>query len=326
MGVRELSSFRSFSYSNLSKFPIYIKAKIFYKGGIWLVEIIFRKSEDAHELYHLLQVYFASSALSDQNTLQIEDNHIVKIMIEPNMKKLFEQVKKAFYQFITKYKRDDWFRKIMTEYYYYQDEEEQQQILEIIHSILEGNRIDLTSFVSNIEIEKNMRDAISEIFQGNIAFSFDSFVKFRMRPLFDQMAKYVEISIDEYKMEQEYQMFIQTLREFLRGRQSKLQQIHVLIDDGIRFFDGQFFEINRSELSRMIDRKLLFNHPVYVDSVTIAPLLSIAPASIFLYTEDAEQPLVRTIHNIFEERLVLGSTALFYDNQRLFSYPADEKI
>lgn len=31
----------------------------------------------------------------------------------------------------------------------------------------------------------------------------------------------------------------------------------------------------------MIDRKLLFNHPVYVDSATIAPLLSIAPATIF---------------------------------------------
>ena len=291
-----------------------------------MIEIIFRKSEDAHELYHLLQVYFASSALSDQNILQIEDNHIVKIMVEPKMKKLFEQVKEAFYQFITKYKQDDWFRRIMAEYYYYQDEEEQQQILEIIHSIIEGNRIELASFVSNIGIEKKMKDAISEIFQDNIAFSFDSFVKFRMRPLFDQMAKYVEVSIDEYKMEQEYQMFIQTLRDFLRGRQAKLHQIHVLIDDGIRFFDEHFFEIKRSELSRMLDRKLLFNHPVYVDSVTIAPLLSIAPVSIFLYTEDIEQPLVRTIHNIFEERLVLRSTELFYDNKRLFSFPADEKI
>ncbi len=291
-----------------------------------MVKIIFQKSEDAHELYHLLQIYFASSALSEQNNLQIEDNHIVKIMIEPNMKKLFELVKKAFYQFITKYKRDDWFRKIMAEYYYYQDEEEQQQILEIVHSILEGNRIELATFVSNIEIEKNMKDAISQIFKENLAFSFDSFVKFRMRPLFDQMAKYVEVSIDEYKMEQEYQMFIQTLREFLHGRQAKLHQIHVLIDEGIRFFDEHFFEMKRSELSRMIDRKLLFNHPVYVDSVTIAPLLSIAPASIFLYTEDREQPLVRTIHNIFEERLVLRSTTLFYDNKQLYSFPADEKI
>lgn len=53
----------------------------------------------------------------------------------------------------------------------------------------------------------------------------------------------------------------------------------------------------------MIDRKLLFNHPVYVDSATIAPLLSIAPATIFLYTEEPDQPLIRTIVNIFEERV-----------------------
>lgn len=53
----------------------------------------------------------------------------------------------------------------------------------------------------------------------------------------------------------------------------------------------------------MIDRKLLVNHPVYVDSASIAPLLSIAPTTIFLYTKDPEEALVRTIKNIFEERV-----------------------
>jgi len=303
-----------------------MKGKNFYKGGIWLIEIIFQRSEDAQDLYRHLQFYLASSALSNQKILLIEDQHIVKIMIEPHMKSLLEHVKKVFYQFIVKYKQDDWFRRIMAEYYYYQDEEEQQQILEIIHSILEGNRIELASFVSEIEIEKNMLNAISQIFQENIAFSFDSFVKFRMRPLFDQMAKYVEISIDEYKMEQDYQIFVQTLREFLKGRTAKQNQIHVLMDDGILFFDEDFFEIKRSNLSRMIDRKLLFNHPVYVDSVTIAPLLSIAPTIIYLYTDDVEQPLVRTIRNIFEERLVISPITSFYDNKRFESFSADEKI
>ncbi|MFO1443986.1 putative sporulation protein YtxC [Bacillus sp. Bva_UNVM-123] len=290
-----------------------------------MIEIIFRKSEDAQDLYRHLQFYLASSVVSNQKILQIEDHHIVKIMIEPKMKNLFEQVKKVFFQFIVKHKQDDWFRRIMAEYYYH-DEEEQQQILEIIHSILEGSRVELASFVSDLEFEKNMKNAISQIFQENIAFSFDSFVKFRMRPLFEQMAKYVEISIDEYKMEQEYQIFIQTLREFLKGRSAKLNVIHLLIDEGIHFFDELFYEIKRPELLRMIDRKLLFNHPVYIDSVTIAPLLSIAPKVIHLYTDDMEQPLVRTIRNIFEERLMMVPISCFYGNKQLVSFPADEKI
>lgn len=56
---------------------------------------------------------------------------------------------------------------------------------------------------------------------------------------------------------------------------------------------------------KMIDRKLLSNHPVYVDSATIAPLLSIAPSVVYVYTNDSEQPLVRTIKNIFEERVAV---------------------
>lgn len=290
-----------------------------------MIEIIFQKNEDARDFYQYLQMYLASSALSN-NLLHFEDQYIVKMSIDSSDIKYVEIAKEAFYQFIIKSKQDHWFRRILTEHYYYEDEEEQQQILEIIHSILEGSREDLAAFVSELDVEKNLKEAISRIFQENIAFSFDSFVKFRMRPLMDQMAKYVEISIDEYKMEQEYQMFIQTLRDFLSGREAKLKQIHLLIDDGVHFFDDQFYEIKRSALTRMIDRKLLFNHPVYVDSVTIAPLLSIAPTSIYLYADDIEQPLVRTIHNIFEERLIFVPIASFYDSKRQFSFIADEKI
>ncbi|MBU8879661.1 putative sporulation protein YtxC [Bacillus sp. FJAT-29790] len=291
-----------------------------------MIEIIFQKNEDAKDLFGYLQLCLASSVRSDENILQFEDQHIVKINIEPNMKKPLELVKKVFYEFIIQRKQDDWFRRILAEHYFYQDEEEQQQILEIIHSILEGNREDLAAFVSDLDFASNLKTAINQIFQENISFSFDSFVKFRMRSLMDQLAKYVEVSIDEYKMEQEYQMFIQTLRDFLSGREAKRKHIHLLIDDGVHFFDEDYFEIKRSDLTRMIDRKLLFNHPVYVDSVTIAPLLSIAPSAIYLYSDDLEQPLVRTIHNIFEERLIQGSITEFYDNKRLFFVIADEKI
>ncbi|CAM3449896.1 putative sporulation protein YtxC [Cytobacillus oceanisediminis] len=290
-----------------------------------MIEIIFQSSADARNFYEHLHERLLSSNQTDNKTLQFEGQHIVKIFIENSLKDL-ESVKEVFYQFIVNRKQDDWFRRILIENYYYEDEGEQQQILEIIHSILEGNREDLAAFVSDLDVKESLKSAIDQLFQNNISFSFDSFVKFRMRPLMDQMAKYVEVSIDEYKMEQEYQMFIQTLRDFLSGRQAKLNTIHVLMDEGIHFYDEQFYEIKRVELLRMIDRKLLSNHPVYVDSVTIAPLLSIAPACIYLYSDDYEQPLVRTIRNIFEERLVLDSISGFYENKRTYPYAADEKM
>ena len=289
-----------------------------------MIEIIFQSSTDARNFYEHLYEQLQSFCQCDNNILHFEDQHIVRVSAE-NSGNVLNTVKTAFFQFIVNQKQDDWFKRILMEHYYYEDEGEQQQILEIIHSILEGNREDLAAFVSGLDVKESLKSAIDQLFQDNISFSFDSFVKFRMRPLMNEMTKYVEVSIDEYKMEQEYQMFIHTLRDFLSGKQPKMNTIHVLMDEGVYFYDEQLCEIKRGELLRMIDRKLLSNHPVYVDSVTIAPLLSIAPSAIYLYSDDFDQPLVRTIRNIFEERLQLGSLAAFYKYQKAHSYADDEK-
>ncbi|MBY6050957.1 putative sporulation protein YtxC [Cytobacillus firmus] len=289
-----------------------------------MIEIIFQSSTDARNFYEHLFEQLQSFCQCDNNILHFEDQHIVRVSAE-NSGNVLNTVKTAFFQFIVNQKQDDWFKRILMEHYYYDDEGEQQQILEIIHSILEGSREDLAAFVSGLDVKESLKNAIDQLFQNNISFSFDSFVKFRMRPLMIEMTKYVEVSIDEYKMEQEYQMFIHTLRDFLSGKQPKMNTIHVLMDEGVYFYDDQLCEIKRGELIRMIDRKLLSNHPVYVDSVTIAPLLSIAPSAIYLYSDDFEQPLVRTIRNIFEERLQLSPLAAFYHYQNVHSYADDEK-
>ncbi|MEH6990116.1 putative sporulation protein YtxC [Cytobacillus firmus] len=289
-----------------------------------MIEIIFQSSTDARNFYEHLYEQLQSFCHCDNNILHFEDQHIVRVSAG-NSGNILNTVKTAFFQFIVNQKQDDWFKRILMEHYYYDDEGEQQQILEIIHSILEGSREDLAAFVSGLDVKESLKSAIDQLFQNNISFSFDSFVKFRMRPLMNEMTKYVEVSIDEYKMEQEYQMFIHTLRDFLSGRQPKMNTIHVLMDEGVYFYDEQLCEIKRGELIRMIDRKLLSNHPVYVDSVTIAPLLSIAPSAIYLYSDDFDQPLVRTIRNIFEERLQLSPLAAFYHYQNVHSYADDEK-
>ena len=92
------------------------------------------------------------------------------------------------------------------------------------------------------------------------------------------------------------------------------------------FYNQQFAEMKRSELFRSIDRKLLVNHPVYVDSGSIAPLLSIAPDTIYLYTDDSHQPLVRTIINLFEERVKVNPVTAFHNERANFFKENRENI
>jgi putative sporulation protein YtxC len=279
-------------------------------GGIWLVEIIFQKKEDVNKLYSNLR----SQILFCDEILLFEERQTIKINVGLLDEHFKMKVTAVFYEFILKSKREDWLQQILSEQFYYKDIDEQRHILEIIYSIIDGENEELAEFVDDQLELLVVKAAVSDLLQdSNIAFSFEAFVKFRLRGYLEKLLKYVEIAIDEYKMEQEYQVFIQTLREFLHSRQEKVHQLHLVYDEDPIFFNEEFVEIKKPELARMIDRKLLSNHPVYVDSVTIAPLLSIAPRQIYLYTSNSEEPLIRTIKKIFEERVIVKPIHLFED-------------
>ena len=268
-----------------------------------MAEIIFQNKDDSEKFYHHL-LNELGITVNESIIIHNEDRYIVKINDQQLAKNQMEKVKAAFCQFILTIKRDDWFRSILQERYFYTDPYEVQQIMEIVYSILDGQREDLAAFLKRTIEDEQIKEAVDHVFQENISLQFESFSKFRLRSYFEVLENYVGISIDEYKMEQEYQMFVQTLRDFLKNRKAQIPVLHLLFDEEITFFYADFTEIKRAELVKMIDRKLLFNHPVYIDSASIAPLLSIAPTQIFFYAKDPEAPLVRTIKNIFEERVI----------------------
>lgn len=308
--------------SKLSKSPIYI-IRDYLKGGIWLIEIIFQKKQDAWNLYHHLVARLAS--LQEKNSILLnEDQNRVLIPEDFFMKEKIPELKKCVYDFILKLKRDDWLRNILAESFYYTESEEQDQILDIIYSVMEGNRKDLAPFMEGAEEPGIVKKAINEILDERVSFSFDSFVVFRLKSYFEQLSNWVEVAIDEYKMEQEYQVFLHTLRSFLKGRKPQMPYLYLVIEENMTFFNQEFTEMKRSELFKTIDRRLLVNHPVYVDSGTIAPLLSIAPQTIFLYTDDSHQPLVRTIINLFEERVKIKPISVF-EEERLDFFNEDHE-
>jgi len=287
-----------------------------------LIEIIFQRDQDAQRMYGHITGQLPE-VQHENGIIQIDkDRKIIKILTKNMPKTAFHSIKESVYEFIALKKRDDWFREILSQRFFYTDPNEQEQILEIIYSVIEGSREDLAHFLQDTDEKQYVFQAIDDFFKGSVSFSFDSFVFFRLKPFLDKLQNYVEVAIDEYKLEQDYQMFVQTLRDFLLGRPAQQETIHLILDEETAFYNHDFIEMKRNELIKGIDRKLLGNHPIYVDSVTIAPLLSMAPTRIYLYTNQPEQPLVRTIRNIFEERVIISPVTTFMKNKQV----QDEKV
>jgi len=213
-------------------------------------------------------------------------------------------------------KRTEWWMGMLEEEFFYKDPSEQMEIINIAHSIADGKRDDLPLDREWSGTNQRLEEALAELIGRNLTFSLEAFIQFRLRSYREKMGAILEAAIDEYKLEQDYQMFLQYLRDFLKGRRPLMTRVHILDGDQCKFFDEWFRPIPTEELERYIDRKLLSSHPVYVDSTTIAPLISIAPEEIYYYTRNQEKGIVKTLKNIFEEKLKICSPESFAGHRR----------
>ena len=128
------------------------------------------------------------------------------------------EIQEAIIHFIIIKKRNDWVKDILSELYFYKEEEEQENVLEIVCGMFKGERKELTSIVGEVDEKGIIKKAVSSLSRQEDPISFDSFIKFRLKHYFKCLRGYIDMAIDEYKMEQEYQVFVQMLRDYIQNR------------------------------------------------------------------------------------------------------------
>ena len=92
------------------------------------------------------------------------------------------------------------------------------QILQLAHSIMEGELEGLPLNKDDTPREHYIIQELQAICLEENVFSIRSFMTFRLAKYYERLRSYVEAAIDEYKMEQEYQTFIQSLRDYVMSK------------------------------------------------------------------------------------------------------------
>ncbi|WP_199425616.1 putative sporulation protein YtxC [Thermaerobacillus caldiproteolyticus] len=281
-----------------------------------MIEIYFEQANDAEKLFHVLK----QKQQHEKNRLfqlAYTGDSRVTIYIQQNLRESISRfLIPSITQFILRFIEDRLLLSIISGTFYFKDEEEQQQILQLAHSFIDGERYDYRCDHERvIPRETLIEEALLLFLKDDLSFSFESFVKFRLKLYIERLQHYVELAIDEYKLEQEYQNFVQMLRDCVQSRQSKLSAIHLVHQPpGFVFYDEKFRKITLSQLKQLIDRNLIISQPMYVDSSVLAPLVSIAPQNIYLYTTHEDDGMVQTIQNVFQERIQLCHPVEFGKN------------
>ncbi|MEK3709136.1 putative sporulation protein YtxC [Bacillus sp. FSL K6-1005] len=261
-----------------------------------MLEIIFEDDQDTAAFLHLIQH-------SDDRENIIVRESIRKIEIEKaepafSIQRFMEPI---LVKFFLECKEDEHMLSMIEETYCFTDQDEQQQILQLAHSIIEGEADVLPFEPMKPPRKQYILDELRTICLEDEVFSIRSFQIFRLGKYYEQLRETVEAAIDEYKMEQEYQNFIQTLRDYVMAKPPRIKKVHIVHDGSFTLWEMRY--VPEREKMKYIDRRFVRDHPMYIDSHLLAPLISIAPDEVVLYTDQPEHMMVRTIQNVFQERV-----------------------
>ncbi|KAF1681512.1 MULTISPECIES: putative sporulation protein YtxC [Bacillus] len=269
-----------------------------------MLEIIFEDDHDAAAFLHLIQ--------------HSDDRH--NIIVREGMQKIgIEKAQPAFsiqrfmepilVEFFLECKEDEHMLSLIEETYCFTDNDEQQQILQLAHSIIEGEADAIEPL--KLSRKQAILSELQTIGLEEGVFSIRSFQTFRLGQYYKQLRDITEAAIDEYKIEQEYQNFIQTLRDYVMAKQPRIKKVHIVHDGTFTLWELRYMP--EREKMKYIDRRFVRDHPMYIDSHLLAPLISIAPDEVVLYTDQPEHLMARTIQNIFLERMEMLPLHTFSD-------------
>lgn len=240
---------------------------------------------------------------SNKTTLVDDAELVLSVSVEPYDSRTCFEIADCLALCIKTTYEKTWMQNILTSTYYFKDMGEIDEICALARSIGDGDRIDVPRTEAYRERFTILRDAAFCCVEQGGTISFDSFLVFRTRPYQKLLSALVAEAIDEYKLEQEYQNFIEDLRQLLQLRSSRREEINLLYDGSYHLVDdsGNKLKLKRSEMYfEDLPNELTTDE---IDPDILLPLLYFAPDKINVFTDHIEEGLTQTICNVFQERL-----------------------
>ncbi|MCL1630595.1 putative sporulation protein YtxC [Sporolactobacillus sp. CPB3-1] len=265
------------------------------------MEIEFDTQQEAADFYRRLP----SSFRQLNGVLQINN----RLAVFPEKTADF----KEFAQLITRYIIDlyekKWIMEIIEKFYYFTDPEEQVAILNIVSAIFAGEKNDLPQ----IEVLKDRRETIMESLEGMLhehhSFSFASIIRFRLTAYKEALRRFVEVAIDEYKLEQEYQVFVDKLRRIIRAYKPLCEKIEVYDEHPFRLYDDRHRLIRNMQSVRSF-YPLLKQWGIEAEPSIVLSLIALAPKQVIVYTNRPDSGVMKTLHHVFEDRVCFVHSSL----------------
>ncbi|WP_226583959.1 putative sporulation protein YtxC [Halobacillus litoralis] len=226
------------------------------------------------------------------------DHFQVKLMNASCNETAYVESVRAFIQLIRKRKMLGWMEGILKFGYHFEDAEEIQRILEIGQEFEEkpprGIRLP--------PIYQYLRSYIQDYLLIKNVVVFDELSALCLENVYDFLIEYTGRVIDEYKQEESYQMLVDSWRHRVHYKDTGVQLLHLVDDNGLFYFHYEGNPISESEIKLYMKQ---YPDPSIADLPLEWPVttaLVLAPDELIIYSDQSEDSDLDLLMRIFEEK------------------------
>jgi len=194
---------------------------------------------------------------------------------------------------------------ISTDYCYFDVRERSEIFRNSINILSEENADSFISKPNTVSMKSKILNNLIDYLDDNNEINVEGFVLFRLKDYLLEINEIVEKAVEDFLVDKEYNEFIKLLKYFVDVQESKVDQIHVIFDEGKRFklYDKYRKPLNNDYVNSVAAE--LAENNINQDDLLISALITIAPKEILVHNLPRfnRGKIIQTLEKIFPEKV-----------------------
>ena len=183
--------------------------------------------------------------------------------------------------------------------YFYFDEYERLHICENCMEIMENEE-----GMQIIDREEIIEKAVFSYLQEYKSMILNGFINFRLKEYFSYLDNVIDMAVNQFIIEKEYNEFINLLRIYVDSKKTECNLLHLIYING----ESILLDNNKNIVSisdNIFNAKYLSDISFSSNDFALNTLLTLLPAKIEIHLIGEEDEFINTIKLIFENRVFI---------------------
>ena len=179
-----------------------------------------------------------------------------------------------------------------TNYFYFSDSEK----IKIYKETISELKKDMIARKANIFL------SVFQYLKENRILILDGFVHFRLKEYLTLLDHVVDVCVDHFLVEREYDEFVNLLKIYIHSKESKINKIHLFYEKQEAFLFDELntpIDIDMNSLNAKYLSDISFSKNDYV----LNTLLTLIPKKLIIHSIEEKDEFIHTLELIFDDRI-----------------------